>query len=260
MASPSPADVSTDSGEVTEPENTADCPNNDVHINGAPACVTWIDGDSRQARSICHTAHDHVSFHAQHETSSNTALFQIRANVALKVRKDKTNVFLSIYPECIQSVAIVAHDEGDDTTSAQLGTRTYRLQFTLSTPPVLVVPKGDLTPKQKSSGLLLDSLRGLAEQTTFKLQLPTTSLAKAQLGSLCKAASSGALSSMEKLKDVASLYGGKGGRIIQHDRQPAVASQVATAPTGPESEQLPSYDDLGFGHNSPGPHATQSKI
>lgn len=260
MASPSQADVSTDSGEVTDLEGTADRPKNDVHINGAPACVTWIDGDSQQARSICHTTHDHVFFHAEHETSSNTALFQIRANVALKARKDKTNVFLSIYPECIQSVAIVAHNEGDDATSAQLGTRTYCLQFRMSMPPALVVPKGDLTPKQRSAGLMLDSLRGLAKQIAFKVELPTTTLAKAQLESLCKAASSGALSSMEKLKDVASLYGGKGGRIIQHERQPAIASGVATASAEPETEQLPSYDDLGFGHDSPGPHTTQSKI
>ncbi|KAI7773016.1 hypothetical protein LA080_012493 [Diaporthe eres] len=257
MASPSQADVSTDSGEVTDPENSTECPKNDVQINAVPACVTWNDGDSRQARSICHSAHDHLHFHAQHDTSSDTAFFQVRTNVALKARKDKTNVFLSIYPERIQSVAVVASDGADSAASAQLGTSAYCLLFTLSMPPALIVPKGDLTPKQRSSGLLLDCLRGLAEQTTFKLHLPTTALSKVQLESLCKAASSGALSSMEKLKDVASLYGGKGGRIIQHEPQAAVASQTASATAVPETEGLPSYDDLGFENDSPRPYTTQ---
>lgn len=263
MASPSQADISTDSGEVTDPENSATSPSGDVHINAAPARLTWTDGDSPQARSICHSAHDHILFHAEHDTSSDTAFFQIRANVALKARKDKTNVFLSVYPERIESIALVAYEDGDDTTSAQLGTSTYCLQFTLSMPPALIVPKTDLIPRQRSSGLLLDSLRGLAEQTTFKLHLPTTTLPKAQLESLCNAAFRGALSSMEKLKDVASLYGGKGGKIIQHDGQPAAASQAANVTASsavPKTEDLPAYDDLGFGNDSPAPYTTQSKI
>ncbi|KAK7735434.1 hypothetical protein SLS63_003904 [Diaporthe eres] len=124
-------------------------------------------------------------------------------------------------------------------------------------PPALVVPKGDLTPKQRSSGLLLDCLRGLAKQTSFRLHLPTTALSKVQVESLCKAASSGALSSMEKLKDVASLYGGKGGSVIQHEPQAAVASQTASATAVPETEGLPSYDDLGYENDSPRPYTTQ---
>lgn len=263
MASPSQADVSTDSGEVTDPESSTAPPNDDVRIGGSPACITWIDGDSRQAKSICHAAHDHLLFHAQHEASSDTAFFQVRASVALKARKDKTNVYLSIYPECIESIELVGHDGGDDTTPTQLGASTYCLKFSLSTPPALIVPTTDLVPRQKSSGLLLDSLRALAEQTTFKLHLPTTTLPKAQLESLCKKASCGALSSMGKLKDVASLYGGKGGRIIQHERLPAVASQAATvtaSPAVPKTEDLPAYDDLGFGRDPPSPHTTQSKL
>ncbi|KAG6363990.1 hypothetical protein INS49_009093 [Diaporthe citri] len=170
---PSQADVSTDYGEVTDPENYAEYPKNDVQINAVP-------------------------------TSSDTAFFRVRTNIALKARKDKTNVFLSIYPERIQSVAVIAiHAEHAS----------------------VVVPKGDLKPKQRSSGLLLDSLRGLAEQTSFRLHLPTTALSKAQLESLCKAASSGALPSMEKLKDVASPYGGRGGRIIQPEPQPSPGSR-----------------------------------
>lgn len=259
MASPSQADVSTDSGELTDPKESTDCANNDVRINAAPARVTWIDGDTRQTRSICHSSHDHLLFSAQHETSSDTAFFQIRANVALKARKDKTNVFLSIYPERLQAVQLVDHDGPEDTTSAQLDTSTYCLKFTLSMPPALIVPKGDLTPRQRSSGTLLDSLRSLAEQTTFKLLLPTTTLSKAQLESLCKAASSGALSSMEKLKDVASLYGGKGGRVIQHESKAAGASPVTSVAAVPKSEDLPSYDDLGFDNDSPRPYTTQSK-
>lgn len=81
----------------------------------------------------------------------------------------------------------------------------------------LTVSKGDLIPRQRSLGILLDYSRGLADQTTFKMHLRlTTTLTRARLESLCEEEASSALSSMEKLKDVVSRYGGKGGRIIQH--------------------------------------------
>lgn len=59
----------------------------------------------------------------------------------------------------------------------------------LSMPLALIAPKGDLIQRQRSSFFLLDLSMALAEQKTFKLQLPTTTLPKVQLESLCKAVS-----------------------------------------------------------------------
>ncbi|KAJ4390840.1 hypothetical protein N0V93_004439 [Gnomoniopsis smithogilvyi] len=46
--------------------------------------------------------------------------------------------------------------------------------------------------------------------------------------------------------DIASLYGGKGGRIIEHASPSADAYGSAPAVVGPETESPPSYDELGM--------------
>lgn len=105
MATPSQADISTEPGESTDSEHTV--PNNDsedVNISGARAVVIWIEGeDNQQRKHFCHFTHDHVTLHVHHDASSNTAFFQMRANVALKVKREKTHIFLSIPPERIFS-------------------------------------------------------------------------------------------------------------------------------------------------------------
>lgn len=256
MASPSQAEASTESGECTEPEHAVtDHDIEDVHISGAPAVVTWIDEeDGQKTKYLCHSTHDHVTLHVHHDATSNTAFFQLRANVAIKAKRDKTHIFISIRPERIQSITVV--DDHEHEASAKLGTSTYGLEFKLARPPALIVPKGDLTPKQKGSRLVLDSLRALAGQTSFAVHLATTTLAKDQLVSLCEVASSGMLQSMPKLLDVASLYGGKGGSVIEHESVNSVEEGFAAAPAGAQVESPPSYDEIG---SSPHPSLNQSK-
>lgn len=80
---------------------------------------------------------------------------------------------------------------------------------------------------EMSSGLEIDLSRYLADQTSPKLCLSTSSLPKAHLDPLCQAAYSCALSSMEQLKDVGCLYGGINGTIAQIEPQLGVASRLA---------------------------------
>lgn len=141
-----------------------------------------------------------------------------------------------MYPERIQSVAVFGNDGADSAASAQLGTSTYCLQVTPSMSPALIVPKVDLISKKEVFGPLTRLLAGPSR------------------------ADRGTLSSMETLKDVASLYGGKDGRIIRHEPQAAVASQTASATAVPEIENLPSYAILGFGNDSARSYAIFSKI
>ncbi|KUI54967.1 hypothetical protein VP1G_02377 [Cytospora mali] len=250
MASPSQADVSTESDASPEPEHAVpNDDNEDIQISGAPAVVIWFDEDNQQTRYLCHSAHDHVMLLIHRDTSSNTTFFQLRASVALRAKRDKTHIFLSIEPERIQSVAVV--DGQGHQASEKLGTSTYGLEFQLTRPPALIVPKGDLTPKQKTSRLVLDSMRTLAEQTSFTVHLATTTLAKDRLVSLCDATSSGKLQSMPKFLDVASLYGGKGGNVIEHAPDKSAAPESAAAPDGARAESPPSYDELGLGHSPP---------
>jgi hypothetical protein len=260
MASPSQVDVSTESGNSPEPERDQAGTGNDdedVHISGAPAVVTWSDEHNQQTQQLCHSTHDHVTFHVHRDASSNTAFFQLRANVALKAKRDKTHILLSIQPERIRSITVV--DGHEHQASAKLGTSTYGLQFKLARPPALIVPKGDLTPKQKNSRLAMDSFRMLVEQTSFNVHLATTTLARDQLLSLCEATSSGRLHSMPKYLDVASLYGGKGGNVIEHAPVTAVTAESAIAVAGVQAESPPSYDELGLGPSPSRPSFHQSK-
>lgn len=248
MASPSQVDVSTESGNSPEPERDQAGTGNDdedVHISGAPAVVTWSDEHNQQTQQLCHSTHDHVTFHVHRDASSNTAFFQLRVNVALKAKRDKTHILLSIQPERIRSITVV--DGHEHQASAKLGTSTYGLQFKLARPPALIVPKGDLTPKQKNSRLAMDSFRMLVEQTSFDVHLAATTLARDQLLSLCEATSSGRLHSLPKYLDVASLYGGKGGNVIEHAPVTAVTAESSIAVAGAQAESPPSYDELGLG-------------
>ena len=243
MASPSDAVAPTEPRESTESERSAAChnENEDVHIFGVPAAVTWIDEKDNE-HSLCYSAHDHVTLHVQHDSASNTAFFQLRANVSLKARRDRTHLFLSIRPEHTQSVTVV--DGDDQHASVNLGTSTYGLVFKLARPPTLIVPKGDITPKQKNSRFVLDSLRALAGQTCLTVRLAAMTLARDRLVSLCEATSSGRLQSIPKFLDVASLYGGKGGHILEHESLVEVTTDAATASASAEAGSPPSYDEL----------------
>lgn len=252
MASESQVDVSTESGDSSAPELDHTLPNDDdedVNISGAPVMVTWIDEHSQEAKHLCHSTHDHVTLHVHREASSNTAFFQVRANIALKAKRDKTHILLSIYPERIQSINVV--DGHEHQASTNLGTSTYGLEFKLARPPSLVVPKGDLTPKQKGSRLVMDSFRALAKQTSFEVHLATTTVTKGRLLLLCEATSSGRLQSIPRFLDVASLYGGKGGNVIEHAPNTLVAAESAAAPAGAQAASPPSYDELDSRSSSP---------
>lgn len=185
-----------------------------------------------------------ATFDARRVDSTQDAFFKLRSTIVLKTSAPrKTPFFLFIHPERIQSLELDAA-EAEETTRQEearttLGSDTVRLRFTLTRPADLVGPRvPDLTPKNKASGDVLDSMRSLAQQVGFEIYLPRNVLSQARLASLCKAASSGALKSIARQADLTSLYRGKGGQLFaQPDAPPGY---VAPPPSSP-----PSYDELG---------------
>lgn len=145
-------------------------------------------------------------------------------------------------------------DGHEHEASAKLGTSTYGLEFNLTRPPSMIVPNGDLTPKQKASGIVMDSFRTLARLTSFVVYTAASTLAKCQLVWLCEATSSGRLRSTPKFLDVPSLYGGKGGKVIE--LEPVNIASAESAP--PQVESSPSYNDLGVGPSPAGLSSHQS--
>ncbi|KAG6358712.1 hypothetical protein INS49_012231 [Diaporthe citri] len=248
----------------------------DIDISKAPIVVSWTGGDD-QAQSLSHSSltHDHVTFDVHFDAESHTAFFKITANLAFKGKRSRSNIFLFIHPERIRSLDFVEQDDESASTSKILGTSTYSLHFVLIEPPALVVPKDDYVPKGETARNTLQALQALSRVTRFRLDLPSNVLAKQRLLALCEKASSGeSLKTLPGAANLAKLYGGKGGQVIQSGQpvttevrsggEPSGSAERASqsapphgfprqkdpAPSRPAAAEFPpSYDDLG--HSPP---------
>lgn len=259
-------DASTASLESEQSDN--------IDVSKAPAVVSWTD-DSDQLAFLSHdpSLHDHVTFDIHFDAASATAFFKITANIAFKGKRNKSNVFLFIHPEHIESLTV---GDNDEIAPVKLGTSARSLHFALSKPTSLVGPKGDWAPKNETARARLESLQTVAGKTSFRVAVPSRTLATDRLTVLCeKASSSGSLKTMLDAADVSRLYGGNGGTIITCrnieacDAEPAgnsaktvaeAAAKAAEAEIEDENavarhhqspEGPPSYDELG---DSPPPH------
>lgn len=257
MGSPFAADASTASLDST----TDDI----IDIRKTPAVISWTnENDGPQSLSHDDSTHEHITLDLHFNADSNTALFKITANVAYKGKRNKSNVFLVIFPERVQTLAVDDHDE---IAPAKLGTSVYSLHFTLSSPPRLLVPKGDWVPKNEAARSTLALLQDLAKNTHFHIAFPSRTLGLDRLAALCKNASvDGRLKTPPNSTDVSRLYGGKGGVTIENGQNvpgrtfsvggPSNASLAAKAADSagvytksalderPSAESPPSYDEL----------------
>ncbi|KAL1878143.1 hypothetical protein Daus18300_002059 [Diaporthe australafricana] len=249
----------------------------DIDISRAPTVVSWT-GDDDQVQSLSHSplTQDHVTLDIHCDAESQTAFFKIAANLALKGRRHKSNIFLFIPPERIQSLGLVEQDDESVSASKILSTSTHSLRFVLVEPPALVVPKDDYVPRGETAQNTLESMQALARRTSFRIDLPSKSLAMERLIALCKkASSSGSLKTMLGPANITKLYGGKGGRAIggadagtsevRSVGESSGSAAKATRATPPHkyprdskdpapseaavAESPPSYDELG--HSPP---------
>lgn len=252
-----------------------DSAHDDIDVSRAPIVVSWT-GDDHQAHSLGHSplTHDHVTFDVHFDAESHTAFFKITANLAFKGKRSRSNIFLFIHPERVRSLDLVEQDDRSVTASKILGTSTYSLHFALVEPPALVVPKDDYVPKGETARNTLEALQALSRVTRFHVDLPSKVMAKERLLALCeKASSSGSLKTMRGAANLAKLYGGKGGQVIQSGQplatevrsggEPSESAEKASssppheyprkkdpAPGGAAATEFPpSYDDLG--HSPP---------
>jgi hypothetical protein len=219
-----------------------DSSSDDVGIS-TPAIAAWGSGA---------TLTD-VTFDIRRVASNNTAFFKLRIALILKSSPStKVAFYLFVHPERIRSLGLGGSEietvsdaaTALDVARNKLGTVVAYLEFVLDRPADLIGPKGmGLTPKNKVSGDVFDSLRALSRQNRFAIYFPQNVVSRAQLISLCHAACDGALKSVVRHADIASLYRGKGGQVIT---DPSVDSVVADD-AGTISVSPPSYDEIGPG-------------
>ncbi|KAJ4386357.1 hypothetical protein N0V93_009252 [Gnomoniopsis smithogilvyi] len=205
-----------------------------------PAVVVWGSSDALLE----------VTFDARRLDSTNDAFFKLRRTVTLKAAAStKTPLFIFIQPERIKALDFVEQAAAEpgvvssgEEARKRLGSDTVCLRFVLTRPADLVGPKTlDLTPKNKNSGDVLDSLRSFARHDSFAIYFPRNVISQARLKALCEAANNGSLKSIARQADLTSLYRGKGGQVIV-DTEATAAAAAST-----EADSPPSYDELGPG-------------
>lgn len=216
---------------------------NDLDLTSQPAVIQWQSPDGQP--SVLTDVHLDLHFNI----ASDKAFFKLWAKVALKASRNQLKrIFFLIQPEHIESLTL--QEEPD--AKYGLGPTTICLRFVLSSNAILVGPKVDLTPRNKSSGDKLDALRLLSGQVNFRVYTnPSTRiLPRTQLSTLCAFVSQHRLRSIVDHANVSRLYAGQGGYIIG-----APAPIRRTAPVSPGnvdedattaslSSSPPSYDEL----------------
>ncbi|KAI0541436.1 hypothetical protein GGR58DRAFT_457010 [Xylaria digitata] len=206
-------DVST----ASDTDTNEDLTNDSIHLKSVPAFVAWRtpDGENRFLSDLNLTL--------DNNTGTKNALVKLRATTRLKKGPAKPSIFLFVNPDQICTLACIgtdADDSGNDEelhrhAREKLGTSTHVLRFELGSPPTFVVPNEyPFKLFRAGSQAVWRSWMAFAKDThCFYLHFPMKSVSKARLVSFCRAASApGALTSLEI--NVISLYGGKGGKVV----------------------------------------------
>ncbi|RYP91131.1 hypothetical protein DL770_002754 [Monosporascus sp. CRB-9-2] len=237
---------------TTPPPTLIPTANSDIDVTAQPAVVAWR-GSNGEDQSL-----PQLNLDLHYNARSNKAFFKLRIAVALKAhpRPRKTNVFLFIHPERIRTVTL--NESPCSAEAKTLGPDAFCLRFDLKRAPALVVPKDSLAPRNQTSGSMLDSLRALAQQTTFAVysSIPCRTLPRQRLLSLCEAASSDGLRSIAAHSNIASLYAGNGGKVIETDTlgiSATAAGYEHDAALELPAENPPAYNELPAGSQRPEP-------
>jgi hypothetical protein len=224
-------------------------PVGNIDITGAQTVVEWSKPDSQtsylHSSSVESAEAGQTTFDCHFCPKSGSASFRLRASVQLKgLGRKATTLFVFIASERIQTLAcnISERTRMPDAVRKVLGDGDILLmRFGLSQPVDLVVPPhSPFVPKKKIFWDMFDSLKVLAQQTSFtvylKLEKPPS---QECLEALCNVVSSGRLSTNPAHVDISRLYDGKGGKVLV-GAELALPADV-TAPV----DSPPPYEDAG---------------
>lgn len=228
---------------------TASSADTNLDIQGARVAVQWTQPDGRTS-FLCSDDSEagQIAFDCHFRPQVNTASFRLRAPLLLKGFGRKTTPFYMFFPsERVESLVcsdLAAKDVVDTDVRNTFGgdDDIVSLRFTLRQLGDLVVPllKTPLVPKKKAFWDLFDSLKMLAQESSFVVYLAQKSVpSRESLLALCDAVTAGKLTASVTHMDIGRLYDGKGGKVL--------ACQDLDVPT----DLPPSYGDVG--PSPPGP-------
>ncbi|KAK5627830.1 hypothetical protein RRF57_003545 [Xylaria bambusicola] len=242
-ASDSDSDSNSNSNEAISVQPV----NEDIHLKNVPAFVVWRDSEGKS-----HSLPD-LGFSLLYTSCSKRALVRLQAITRLKKGPFKPYIYLFIRPDQISKLEYTKSEDASDRDEVELhgharqklNTGTHTLRFELRDPATFVVPSDH--PFQffrAGSQAVWTSWMAFAKDTRrFFVHFPITTLSKARLLSFCLAASTcGHLTPLDD--NISSLYGGRGGRVVDgnnvnEDNAPQTGVRV-----GPSDENAapPAYE------------------
>ncbi|RWA10718.1 hypothetical protein EKO27_g4379 [Xylaria grammica] len=220
-----------------------------ICIKNLPTCVAWRDSHGEN----CYLSD--VTLSLVYDDDANRALVRLQATIRLKKGLAK-RIYLFVKPDQIRSLAYISteneldHDkEFHGFAQEKLKTSTHMLKFELRNPPTLVAPtEYRYEFLRASSQATWTSCMAFAKDANcFFLHIPTKSLSKTQLVSFCQAASNrGALTPLDE--NIASIYGGRGGKVvdphsnIDDDVDDATEARPSIGASSIKNDAPPTYD------------------
>ncbi|ROW03382.1 hypothetical protein VSDG_01228 [Cytospora chrysosperma] len=249
------------SSTASEPEpSPPPQPSNDIDVVGISTLVAWdlADGATEYLQAVQGGGSSSLcrpKLQVIYGSASCSALFKLQLSILLKPQRNKSKntaqFFLFIPPENIATLSLspASGDEPSDIVQKVLSPDAICLRFALSSPPTVVAPPvpDRIVPKNEHNAGVLASLLDLARQTNITIYLPHRALDRTRLRTLCTAASSSSLTSIDR-HGTATLYGGKGGRVLEASIVDAPSENGGADGAGaPAADSPPSYDELGPG-------------
>ncbi|KAL6886851.1 hypothetical protein GGI43DRAFT_418222 [Trichoderma evansii] len=206
-----------------------------------PVCIEWTLNDATQYLINPDPQRDSVKLDAYCSSQSSVASFQLHCPIRVKGIESHSCITGLIHIRSIVSLNFDENPEIPDIVRKKLNCKAVRLHFDLCQPLDLIastVATDPIQPRKRLSGQVIDALRSLAKATAFDIYISAREISLPRLTALCEAVSQNLLQPLHSdiSTILASLYGGRGGKIITLSSPDYTSTSRNGSP--------PSYDQL----------------
>ncbi|KAK7936593.1 uncharacterized protein PG986_015031 [Apiospora aurea] len=214
------------------PPEPAVIPDQDIKVENAPAIVRWRDSNGASKRLTSPVATP-LGLVIDYDAAKGSACLKLQAAIKMKRSAATSRIFLSIKPSQIRAITCDCDDDDDKDrleeeqahsrdASDDLQCRVQSLHLELDSPPTLIAPiEHPFQSLRRSSQELWTEWNEFARSTTrLVVYFSVEALPRERLLYLCEKVPRLA----SPRDDLASLYGGRGGLVVNS------AQEVADAP------------------------------
>lgn len=219
--------------QIPKSESVEGCPGNVVvHLDGAAAVVEWAGSDGQTVHLGDSLSASPVSLDMTFDSTAKSVFLRLR--IVVQIHRDssnKTPLYLHIGPEDIETIVCQSPNQSQVTsTHASFEVRLRR-------PVPLIGPPFRLRPSNKARASVVNNARALATRREFSIRVQDGLLSGPQYKAIHEAVY-GEYHSSSGRPDIASLYGGLGGKqLVARD-----ADTISAPDDGTEAP--PSYDEV----------------